>query len=248
MSDQDISSSLDSKGGGSPDFRRTHWSLVRLAAGPGSPESREALETLCRTYWFPIYAFVRRQGISPHDAQDLTQEFFARLLASHSIARADPRLGKFRTFLLGALKHFLADAQRKAHAWKRGGGVEIISLQQAQAEDLYRLDPPDDHSPDKLFDQRWKVVLLETAVSRLREEFRAERKERQFEALKSFLSNEGSEAAYARTAAELNRSAKTIPVAVHRLRLRFRQLVRSAIAETVSTPDELDEEYRSLFT
>jgi len=248
VSEKKISSSLDSKGGESADFRRTQWSLVRRAAGPGSPESRAALETLCRAYWFPIYAFVRRQGHAPADAQDLTQEFFARLLASHSLARADPRLGKFRTFLIGALKHYLADAQRKANAWKRGGGMEIISFHQAQAEERYQLEPADHHTPDKLFDRRWTIVLLEAAANRLHEEFRAAGKERQFEVLKPFLSSEGGETAYARAGAKLNHSPKTIAVAVHRIRRRFRQLVRSAIAETVSTPEELEDEYRSLFT
>src|SRR5262245_26537128 len=129
MSEPHIPKSLDSESGQSPEFRQTRWSLVRRAASFDSPESRGALEALCRAYWFPTYAFIRRQGNSVHDAQDLTQEFFARLLAGHSIARADPQLGKFRTFLLGALKHFLSDAQRKAAAMKRGGGVEIISFE-----------------------------------------------------------------------------------------------------------------------
>jgi RNA polymerase sigma-70 factor (ECF subfamily) len=220
---------------------------VRRAAGYDSPETREALEALCRTYWFPIYAFVRRHGHSPHDAQDLTQTFFARLLASNSIARADPQLGRFRTFLLGSLKHFLADAQRKEAALKRGGGVDIISFEQAQAEERYQLEAVDDRTPDKVFDQRWTVVLLEAAAARLGEEFRMAGKDRQFGVLKTFLSSEGGEAAYAQAGTELNHSSKTVAVAVHRMRLRFRQLVRSAIAETVSTPDEVEEEYRSLF-
>lgn len=239
---------LDSNAGQSPDFRQTRWSLVRKATGSDSAESREALEALCRAYWFPIYAFIRRQGNLPHDAQDLTQEFFTRLLAGKSIARADPQLGKFRTFLLGALKHFLTDAQRKADAKKRGGGLEIISFEQTQAEARYRLEPMDDRTPDKIFDQRWTVVLLETAAARLSDEFRSGGKARQFEVLKPFLSAEGDDASYARAGAELNRSPKTIAVAVHRIRQRFRHLVRSAIADTVSTPDEVEEEYRSLFS
>ena len=247
MGEKNQPNSLDSEGGQSPEFRQTRWSLVRRAAGFDSPESREALESLCRGYWFPIYTFVRRQGHSPADAQDLTQDFFARLLAGNSIARADPQLGKFRTFLLGALKHFLADAQRKAGAWKRGGRVEIVSIDQARAEQNYQLEPIDHRTPDKVFDHRWTVVLLETAAARLREEFRAAGKTRQFEVLKPFLSSEGSEAAYAQAGAELGRSPKTITVAVHRLRQRFRYLVRSAIADTVSMPEEVEEEYRSLF-
>ena len=247
MSETNFPHSLDSESGKSPDFRQTRWSLVRRAAGFDSPESREALEALCRAYWFPIYAFIRRQGNSPHDAQDLTQEFFARLLAARSIAQADPKLGKFRTFLLGALKHFLTDAQRKAEAAKRGGRVEIVSFEQAQAEEQYQLESLDERTPDKLFDQRWTVVLLEAAAARLREEFRAGGKAQQFEVLKTFLSTEGDEAAYALAGVELNRPPKTVAVAVHRIRRRFRHLVRSAIADTVSTPDEVEEEYRSLF-
>lgn len=243
-----IPDNLDSGCGRSPQFQQTHWSLVRRAAGFNSPESREALENLCRAYWFPIYAFIRRQGNSPHDAQDLTQGFFMRLLGDNSIARADAQLGKFRTFLLGTLKHFLADAHRKANAWKRGGGAELLSFEQAQAEELYQLEPVDDRTPDKIFEQRWTVVLLEAAAARLREEFRKEGKERQFEVLKPFLSAAGDEAAYARAGAALDRSPKTVAVAVHRIRLRFRHLVRSAIADTVSTPDEVEEEYRSLFS
>jgi len=248
VDDTNIVDSFGSDGGQSPQFKQTRWSLVRRAAGFDSPESRDALETLCRAYWFPIYAFIRRQGNSPHDGQDLTQEFFARLLASNSISRADQRLGKFRTFLLGALKHFLADERRKAGAWKRGRGVEIVSIQQAEAEERYQLEPVDERTPDKVFDQRWTVVLLEAAMVRLEEEFREAGKQRQFQLLKRFLTEEGEESAYAEAGAELNHSAQTVAVAVHRMRRRFRHLVRSAIADTVSTPDEVEEEYRSLFS
>lgn len=238
--------SLDSRGG-SPEFLQTRWSLVRRVSDPASPAAREALETLCRTYWFPIYAFVRRQGHSPPDAQDLTQAFFVRLLETHSIMRADPRLGRFRSFLLGALKHFLADVQRRQDAWKRGGGVEFISIDEVQAEERYCLEPIDERTPDKVFEQRWTLSVLEAAMARLRTEFRCAGKHRQFDVLKPFLSSEGSEASYARVGAELQSSAKTVAVAVHRMRLRFRYLVRSVIADTVSTPDEIEEEYRSLF-
>ena len=239
--------SLDSAHGASPSFQPTQWSLVRRAGNFDSPESGAALDTLCHAYWFPIYAFIRRRGKSPHDAQDLTQEFFVRFLGGNSIVRADPRRGKFRTFLLGALKHFLTDAQRRANAWKRGGGIEIMSFEQAHAEERYQLEPVDNRTPDKVFEERWIVVLLEAGMTRLCEEFRAAGKERQFEVLKGFLSREGTEAAYEEAAEELNTSAKTVAVAVHRIRRRFRQVVRSAIADTVSTPAEVEEEYRSLF-
>lgn len=220
---------------------------MRRAVEPTSPAAREALEALCRAYWFPIYAFIRRQGNSPPDAQDLTQAFFVRLLESNSIARADPRLGKFRSFLVGALKHFLVDTRRKETARKRGGGIEFISFDEAQAEERYRLEPVDGRTPDKVFEQRWTVSVLEAAMARLRAEFRDTGKHRQFEVLKPFLSREGDAAAYAAAAAELQSSAKTVAVAVHRMRLRFRHLVRSVIADTVSTADEVEEEYRLLF-
>ena len=136
------------------------------------------METLCRTYWFPIYAFIRRNGRASHEAQDLTQEFFARFLEANSISRADPKRGKFRTFLLGALKNFLTDAHRKASAWKRGGGIKIVSFEEVEAEERYWLEPVDNRTPDQIYEQRWLVGLLETAMERLRDEFCAAGKER----------------------------------------------------------------------
>jgi len=234
---------LDSTNGASPKFQATQWTLVRRA----SFNSQDALETLCRTYWYPIYAFIRRNGRASHDAQDLTQEFFARFLETNSIVRADPKRGKFRTFLLGALKNFLTDAHRKATAWKRGGGFQIVSFEETDAEERYRLEPVDNRTPDQVYERRWTVGLLQTAMARLRDEFHAAGKDRQFQVLKVFLSREGDDKAYEAAGAELNTSGKTIAVAVHRIRRRFRQVVRSAIADTVSSPEEIEEEYRNLF-
>lgn len=239
-------SSLDSRSGASPKFQPTQWTLVRRA-GFNSAQSEDALEKLCRTYWYPIYAFIRRNGRAPHDAQDLTQEFFARFLEAKSVSRADPGRGKFRTFLLGALKNFLTDAHRKASAWKRGGGFQIISFEETEAEERYRLEPVDNRTPDQFYEQRWLVGLLEAAMARLRDEFCAAGKERQFQVLKVFLSREGDDEAYQAAGAKLNTSGKTIAVAVHRIRRRFREVVRSAIADTVSSPEEVEEEYRNLF-
>ena len=239
--------SLDSTNGASPKFQPTQWTLVRRASF-NSTESQQAMETLCCAYWYPIYAFIRRNGRGPHDAQDLTQEFFARFLESNSIVRADPTRGKFRTFLLGALKNFLTDAHRKASAWKRGGGFQIISFEETDAEERYRLEPVDNRTPDQVYEQRWLVGLLERAIARLCDEFRAAGKERQFQVLKVFLSQEGDDESYEAAGAESNASGKTIAVAVHRIRRRFRQVVRSVIAETVSSPEEVEEEYRSLFS
>jgi RNA polymerase sigma-70 factor (ECF subfamily) len=241
-----VLTSLDSTHDMSPNFQPTQWSLVRRA-GYQSLESREALEELCRAYWFPIYAYIRRHGRGPHDAQDLTQDFFVRLLESNSIARADPRIGKFRTFLLGALKNFLTDAYRKASAWKRGGGVKIISFEEAQAEDRYQAETVDHRTPDQVYESRWPAVLMEKAMDRLREEFHAAGKAPQFAVLKVFLAQEGNAEAYEQAGAQLNTTGKTVAVAVHRIRRRFRQLVRSAVAETVSTPEEAEEEFRRLF-
>jgi RNA polymerase sigma-70 factor (ECF subfamily) len=239
--------SMDSANGNSPKFQQTQWSLVRRAGDAHSPEAGAALETLCRAYWFPIYAFIRRRGHSPHDAQDLTQGFFMRLLEGNTIERANPRLGKFRTFLLTVLKRFLSDAHRRATAWKRGGSIQTISFEDAQAEERYRLEPVDNRTPDKIFEEQWTVALLETAMLRLEEEFRAAGKERQFQVLKPFLSHEATNGDYEEAAAELLTSAKTLAVAVHRIRRRFRLVVRSVIADTVSAPDQVEEEYRSLF-
>src|SRR5262249_26968918 len=153
----------------------------------------------------------------------------------------------FRTFLLGALKNFLTDAHRKASAWKRGGGLRIVSFEETHAEERYQLEPVDHRTPDEVYDSRWPVVLLDNAMTRLQNEFLAAGKARQFEVLKVFLAREGNEAAYEQAGAELNTTAKTVAVAVHRIRRRFRQLVRSAIAETVSTPDEVEDEFHRLF-
>jgi len=238
--------SLDSTTGMSPHFQPTQWVLVRAAASD-SAQSREALEELCRAYWYPIYAFIRRNGRSPHDAQDLTQDFFLRLLETDSIGRADPRRGKFRTFLLGALKHFLTDAYRKATAAKRGGHLKIVPFEEMHAEERYQLEAVEQRTPEQHYERAWPMMLLETAMGRLRQEFDEAGKTRHFQVLKVFLSQEGSDHAYERAGAELNASGNTVAVAVHRIRRRFRHVVRSTIADTVSTPDEIEEEYQRLF-
>ena len=237
---------LDSTAGMSPQFQPTQWTLVRVA-GSDSTDSRQALEKLCRAYWYPIYAFIRRNGRAPHDAQDLTQDFFLRLLETNSIGRADPGRGKFRTFLLGALKHFLTDTYRKATAAKRGGRLQVVSLDEMQAEERYQFEAVEARTPEQLFERAWPMALLENAMARLRQEFSEAGKARQFQVLKVFLSEEGSDTAYERAGAQLNANGRTVAVAVHRIRRRFKHVVRSAIADTVSTPDEIDEEFQRLF-
>jgi len=229
-------------------FATTHWSVVLLADHSSSPAASGALEKLCRSYWYPVYAFVRRRGSSPHDAQDLTQEFFSRLLKRNSFADADPAKGRFRSFLVGALKHFLADEWDKARAEKRGGHCETFSLDALEPEARYALEPATDLTPERIFDRRWAMALLEQALWRLREEQAASGKVQHFELLKDFLTNEAGPGAYDGVAAQLETSVNSIAVAVHRLRQRYRDLVRSDVAHTVAGPDGIEEELRSLFS
>ncbi len=220
-----------------------------LAAGRSdSTHARSALETLCRTYWQPIYAFVRRQGHSPHDAQDLTQEFFARLLENQSLADVDRTKGRFRSFLLASLKHFLANERDKVHAQKRGGGQVLIPIDAQSAETTCGVDPADRTTADKIFDRRWALAVLDHALQRLREEHIRAGKETLFEQLKVTLTEASRSVRYTEIAARLDMSEGAVKVAVHRLRQRYRELVRAEIADTVATASEVEEEIRALFS
>ncbi len=233
---------------GGATFTPTHWSVVLAAAGQcDSTHARDALEKLCRNYWVPIYAFVRRQGHSPHDAQDLTQEFFARLLEKNYLAGADRAKGRFRSFLLASLKHFLANEWDKATAKKRGGGQIPISIEASAAESSIGLEPADPATAEKIFERRWALALLEQVLKRLREEYTSDGKEQQFERLKSTLTEASRSVSYAQIALELNTSEGAVKVAVHRLRQRYRELLRAEIADTVSSADEVEDEIRNLF-
>ena len=227
-------------------FTTTHWSVVLAAGQPESPEAARALETLCRTYWYPLYAYVRRRGAGPEDAQDLSQEFFARLLVKDYLARANPRKGKFRSFLLAGLKNFLCDEWDKAGRLKRGGGQKVISLDQLAAEDRYRWEPADDMTPERLFERSWAATLLEGAARRLREEYVAAGKAGLYEQLTEFRLDAPEPRAYAEAAAQLGLSESAVKSAIRRLRQRHHQLVRDEIAQTVSDPAEVDDEIRHL--
>ena len=227
-------------------FTTTHWSVVLTARQGASPEADAALERLCRAYWYPLYAYVR-QGHSPHDAQDLTQEFFARLLEKNYLASVDREKGKFRSFLLASLNHFLANERDRANAAKRGGGRVLISLDETVAEDLYRLEPSSNLSPEKDFEKRWAVALLDQAFVKVRDEFVAAGKGQIFERLKMFLADATGCGDYAALTAELGMSANAIAVVVRRMRQRYRELVRAEIANTVASPDEIDDEMGHLF-
>ena len=227
-------------------FTTTHWSVVLLAGQADSPQANEALERLCRTYWYPLYVYVRRQGNSPEDAQDLTQTFFSRLLEKNYFAKADRDRGKFRTFLLRSLKHFLVNEWKRAGRLKRGGGVEFLSIDANVAEDRYATEPANTSNPDAAYEQRCAVALIEQVLNTLRQEYKAADKARLFEELKGSIWGDKSSASYAEIAGHLNLTAGTVKVAVHQLRQRFRKLLRAEVAHTVARPEDVDDELRHL--
>ena len=218
-----------------------------MAGRTSSSQAADALEKLCRTYWYPLYAYVRRQGESPHDAQDLTQEFFARLLARNYLGTVGREKGKFRSFLLAALNHFMSDERDRARATKRGGSKVIVSLDEEDAETRYQADMASPLPPDKIFEKRWATTLLEQAFAKLREESVAAGKAERFDRLKVFLQEGSDPGDYAAIGLELGMTANTVAAAVHRLRDRYRELVRVEIAHTVAGPAEIQEEMRHLF-
>ncbi len=228
-------------------FAATRWSVVLSARDHESPQSSEALETLCQNYWYPLYAFVRRQGRSPHDAEDLTQAFFARLLERNYLATVDRTKGKFRSFLLASLKHFLANEWDKANAQKRGGGKTVISINRDAAEETYQFEPVDKLTADKIFERRWAMTLLERTLQRLAAEYAQDGKADLFEHLKGTLTGERTTEAYEQIAQRFGSTEGAIKVAAHRLRQRYREVLRAEIAETVANRDELEEELRNVF-
>jgi RNA polymerase sigma-70 factor (ECF subfamily) len=227
-------------------FGTTHWSVVLTARDKQSPLAAAALEQLCRRYWPPIYAYVRRRGHSPEEAQDLTQEFFARLLKKHYLNAADASKGKFRTLLLTAASRFLADEWDRARAKKRGGEVVHLSLQADEAEAGYRIDPADPATPEIIFERRWAETVLETVLTRLREEFEASGQQERFASLKPFLTMDEGKLAGTELAARLGVGESAAYSAVHRFRQRYRELLHEEIAHTVTSPQEIDDELRCL--
>ena len=227
-------------------FATTHWSVVLAAKSGGSPPADDAMEKLCRAYWPPLYAYIRREGHSATDAQDLTQEFFARLLAKDYLQHLRHQEGKFRSFLLTFVKHFLSDERDKAGAQKRGGGKTFVSLDETSAEERCLDAPVQGLSPDQIYDRRWAQTVMERALSRLREEHVAGGKAALFEQLKDIQPGEHGAASYAEIGARLGLAEGTIASTVHRLRKRHREIVREEIAHTVARPEEIDEEIRNL--
>jgi len=227
-------------------FAATRWSVVLAAArGAVSARADEAMAELCRVYWFPLYAYVRRRGCETSEAEDLTQEFFARLLAKNYLASVTPEKGKFRAFLLASLKHFLANEWDRSRAQKRGGGRRPLSLDALNAEDRYRLEPSHNLTAERLYERHWALTLLERILGRLEMEWTVHGKKPLFDSLKSTLTG-SAEAGYAATGEELGMTEAAVKVAAHRLRRRYRELLREEIAQTVARPEEIDEEIRYL--
>lgn len=227
-------------------FSTTHWTTVLAAKDAASPRASEALEKLCRAYWWPLYAFVRRRGFDSPDAQDLTQEFFTRLLEKNWLNSVDRAKGKFRSFLLAALEHFLANEWRRSQAQKRGGGLTFMSLDEEGAEQQYHQVATSSLSPEQLFEQQWATALLDRVLAELREEFTATGKGALFQELKIFLTGEKRAVSYAELATKFDTTEAALKMAVSRMRQRYGTLLRAQIAHTVASPEQIDQELRQL--
>jgi RNA polymerase sigma factor (sigma-70 family) len=229
-------------------FATTRWSLVSAAAGENPDAARAALSELCELYWYPLYAFVRRQGVDADAASDLTQGFFARFIELESLQSARQDRGRFRSYLLGAVKHFIANERQRAVAQKRGGGAKVLCFDPQDAESRYLREPAHDLTPEHVFERRWALLLIERTLERLADEMRARDKTKEFERLRPFLVEEAGDDSYRAAGKELGMSEGAVKVQIHRLRRRFREHLRGAIAETVTSPEDVDDEIRHLFT
>jgi RNA polymerase sigma factor (sigma-70 family) len=232
---------------GRPRFATTHWSVISAAGKSSSPQQKQALETLCQSYWFPLYAYLRQRGYGTHQAEDLTQAFFAHILEKKDLQTADPKNGKFRSFLLVRLKYFLSDERDRAQAKKRGGGKKVLSLSIQNAEGQYALEPANQLSPEMLFEKSWALTVLERTMGRLEAEMADKNKQKLFDCLKVYLTTDKDVIPYQDMAAELKITEGSVRVAVHRLRRRYRKLLRDEIAQTVGGEDQIEEEMGFLF-
>ena len=240
--------SREPESGGARVFATTHWSVV-LTAGQGeAAPAHRALETLCSTYWYPIYVYVRRKGHGPDDAQDLTQEFFTQLISRDYLRSADREKGKFRTFLLAVLEHFLAREWNRAHRQKRGGQFTFLSLDQQSPEERYKLEPADNDTPERKFLRQWARTVLKETMKALERECATTSKTALFHEVRGLLAGEKDDTGYGPIGHRLQMAEGTVRVAVHRLRQRYGELLREEIAHTVNTPEEIDEEMRYLLS
>lgn len=232
---------------GRANFQTTHWTVVLTARDGGSPGAHEALSTLCETYWYPIYAFIRRRGRTPAEAEDLTQAFFARILAKEFLRDLMPRQGRFRSYLLASLQHFLANEWDRARAQKRGGGKTLLSLDEEDAESRYQIEMATAATPETLYEIRWAWNLLEQVLTQLREEYARAEQSALFDQLKEFITTVGSQTGkYPELAVTTGLKEATLRVAIHRLRRRYGELLRAEIARTVADPAEIEDELRHL--
>lgn len=229
-------------------FVTTHWSVVLSAQDPHSPRSLEALESLCRTYWYPLYSYARRAGQSPPDAEDLTQGFFARLLEKDYLKTAAREKGRFRTFLLVALKRYLANEWDRQHAQKRGGFAPVVPIDQDLAESCFASELAHNLSPDLLFDRQWAMTLIEQTMTQLQHEYVVSGRRQLFEYLRNCIAREESALPYAEIAGRLELTEAAVKMAIQRLRNRYREILKHKIAQTVSAPEEIEEEIRHLFS
>jgi RNA polymerase sigma-70 factor (ECF subfamily) len=227
-------------------FQTTQWSVVAAASETDSAAAQAALETLCEAYWYPLYVYARRRGLNEDDARDVTQGFFAKLLEKNWVADADPERGRFRTFMLTALKHYMSDEWDRQRAQKRGGGESPLSLDFDTAEHGFKLELPDERTPEDVYDACWADTLMQRARARLRREMLEPGKEDRFERLEGFVTGEGKEVPYKDVAEELGLSESAVKVAVYRMRRRFGEILRAEVADTVRDPTDVETEVRHL--
>ena len=228
-------------------FATTQWSMVRAVGSADSQAAKSALEELCQIYWYPLYAYVRHQGHQPQTAADLTQAFFADLLSRDDLQRVDPSLGKFRSFLIASLKHFLLNEWDKQQAQKRGGGKQVFSINFEDADSRYRNEPTHEQTSDRIFEKQWALTLLDRANQALSKEYENKGKAHQFEKLRIFLAGKSPDTTMAVVAGQLNMTEVAVKVAVHRMRQRFGELLRMEIEKTVEQPSDIDAEIQHLF-
>jgi RNA polymerase sigma factor (sigma-70 family) len=229
-------------------FPKTQWSIVLAAGRRSTPRSEQALTALCESYWYPLYAYIRRRGYDAEEARELTQGFFAKLLEKNYLQDVDRERGKFRSFLLASLKHFLANQYDREQTQKRGGRYSTISLDIESAENKYRLEVGHNLTPEKIYERRWALTLLERVLAQLRAEQAAASQPERFDCLKGFITGESSAVTYCHIAEQLQITEGAVKAAVHRLRRRYGQILRAEISQTVSDPADVEEEIRGLFS
>jgi RNA polymerase sigma-70 factor (ECF subfamily) len=229
-------------------FVTTHWSVVLATAGDSSEAAQAALERLCQTYWYPLYVYLLRRGYAATDAEDLVQEFFYRLIQREGFSVATPERGRFRSFLLASLNHFAANQWKQAHRLKRGGGAIFVPLEKETAESRYASEPAHEMTPERVFDRRWALTVIEQGLKQLREEYCSRGKAGIFEGLKMYITGEEGTPAYSQVAARLGKSEEAIKMAVSRLRQRYREIIRAEVARTVENPADVENELSALLS